>query len=87
MAIPFFFFFLAQVLVSPASFAVRSGHVIQFWLKNQGGILLGVTLGKNFLLFKRKHLAVDPFFSDLDTGVKCDIWCSGSYHVTMRPKG
>ena len=38
----FFFFFFAQVLVSPASFAARSGHMIQSWPKDQGGILLGV---------------------------------------------
>lgn len=48
----FFFFFFAQVLVSPASFAARSGHMIQSWPKDQGGILLGVIPGKIFLLFK-----------------------------------
>ena len=79
--------FFAQVLAFPASLAARSGHVIQSWPKNRGGILLGVLLGKNFLLFKRKHLAVGPFLSESDTGVKCDIWCSDSYHVTMRQQG
>lgn len=100
-SLPFFFFtlikaaicpwqshsFFAQVLAFPASLAARSGHVIQSWPKSRGGTLFGVLLKKNFLLFKRKHFAVRPFLSESDTGVKCDIWCSGSYHVTTRQQG
>ena len=81
MAIPLFFFSSTSF---PSFLCSKKWPVIQSWPKNQGGILLGVILGKIFLLFKRKHLEVDPFFSDLDTGMMCDIWCSGSYHVTMR---
>lgn len=43
-----------------------------------------VFLGMFSLLFKRTCLSAGLFFPDLDTGVKCDIWCSGSSHVTMR---
>lgn len=83
-----FFFFTPQIPVFLASLAARSGHGNQFWPKNHGRILLGgVLLRKIFLLFKRKLLAVGPFLSDLDIRVKCDTWCSGSHHVTMRQEG
>lgn len=77
-----FFFFFGQVL------ACSQKGPCDSWPENQEeSRWRGRFLGKVLLFVKREYLSVGPFLLGLDTGVKCDIRCSGSAQGTMRQQG